>query len=119
MALTTPVVRYCRKPGRQPAGPHLSLWLTGRIDSKWVLHFKNQFRTLVNRFWLTLNRFAGPLSKPFLKQNQLGERPNRFTTTFSNHFLLCPLMNRFWNPSNRLETLRKLFQEKDHRQNRL
>ncbi|MED6213423.1 hypothetical protein PIB30_093186, partial [Stylosanthes scabra] len=28
MARTTPVARYCRKPGRQPAGPHLSLRLT-------------------------------------------------------------------------------------------
>ncbi|MED6177387.1 hypothetical protein PIB30_097629 [Stylosanthes scabra] len=27
MARTTPVARYCRKPGRQPAGPHLSLRL--------------------------------------------------------------------------------------------
>ncbi|MED6197071.1 hypothetical protein PIB30_053307 [Stylosanthes scabra] len=28
MAHTTPVARYCRKPGRQPTGPHLSLRLT-------------------------------------------------------------------------------------------
>ncbi|MED6213009.1 hypothetical protein PIB30_089115 [Stylosanthes scabra] len=28
MARATPVARYCRKPGRQPAGPHLSLRLT-------------------------------------------------------------------------------------------
>ncbi|MED6125988.1 hypothetical protein PIB30_073900 [Stylosanthes scabra] len=71
MARTTPVVRYCHKPGRQPAGPHLSLQLTlchhgdilivhktlsktktypqnrfrrGRIDSKAVLNIKFKIR---------------------------------------------------------------------------
>ncbi|MED6129292.1 hypothetical protein PIB30_106444 [Stylosanthes scabra] len=64
MERTTPVARYCRKPGRQPAGPHLSLRLTrGRIDSEWILHFKNQFWTLVNRLWLIPNRFTKPFQK--------------------------------------------------------
>ncbi|MED6200726.1 hypothetical protein PIB30_088116 [Stylosanthes scabra] len=125
MARTTPIVRYCRKLGRQPAGPHLSLRLTSLLLES-ILKRKNRLQLGVahqkpiqdtsESILAHPELIHGPSFKPFQKQNRFRELPNRFAATFSNHFLLYPLMNRFWNPSNRLETLRKLFQEKDHRQ---
>ncbi|MED6151245.1 hypothetical protein PIB30_080729 [Stylosanthes scabra] len=100
MARTTPVARYCRKPGRQPSGPHC--------------HFGSRYVSTaqVIRLWNSQNRLADLSLNQFQKQNRLKPQPNRFAATFPQIKSLCSLMNRFYYPSNRLKTLGKLFQER-------